>query len=123
MVRTRSFLIAVVATLALGAGACKKKDEAKGNAPADKTTEQKAGDNPVTKSAGAGAMIQGGEDLALIPSDSEVVLGFNFAQLQQSALWKQFSPKLMEKVAGDLAEFKAKCGFDPIEKFKSVSMG
>ena len=29
----------------------------------------------------------------------------------------------MEKAAGGLAEFKAACGFDPMEAVKSVSMG
>ena len=120
MVRTRSFLIAA-AVLALGVGACKKKDEAKGGAPADKTAE-KAGDS-VTKPAPSGGVIAGADDLSLLPADSEMVLGLNFAQLQQSALWKQYSPKLMEKAASGLAEFKAACGFDPIEQIKSVSIG
>jgi hypothetical protein len=52
-----------------------------------------------------------------------MVLGLNIAQLQQSALWKQFSPKLMDKIAGDLANFKADCGFDPLESIKSIAMG
>ncbi len=119
MVRTRSFLVAVVA-LGLSASACKKKEEKKDTAAGD---QSKPGENPVTKPAAAGAMIQGAEDLAMLPGDSELVLGLNFAQLQKSDLWKQFSPKLMEKAAGDLAEFKAMCGFDPFEKFKSVSIG
>jgi len=120
MVRTRSVLIAVVA-LGLGVGACKKKEEAKGGAPADKTTEQKVGD--ITKAAPSGGVIAGADDLSLLPADSEIVMGLNFAQLQQSALWKQFAPKLMEKAASGLAEFKAACGFDPIEQIKSVSLG
>ncbi|HEX5063596.1 MAG TPA: hypothetical protein VFV99_29665 [Kofleriaceae bacterium] len=119
MVRTRSVLIAVVA-LGLGAGACKKKEEAKGGAPADKTTE-KGGE--ITKAAPSGGVIAGADDLSLLPADSEIVMGLNFAQLQQSALWKQFAPKLMEKAASGLAEFKAACGFDPIEQIKSVSLG
>ena len=122
MVRTRSLLIGVVA-LGLSAGACKKKEEKKDTAAADKTTEQKVGENPVTKGAPSGAMIAGADDLSLLPADSEMVMGLNFAQLQQSALWKQFSPKLMEKAASGLAEFKAACGFDPMEKIKTVSLG
>jgi hypothetical protein len=118
MVRTR-FLIAVVA-LGLGAGACKKKEEKKDTATADQTT--KAGENPATKAV-AGALGAAATDLAVLPSDSELVLGLNFAQLQKSELWKQFAPKIMEKASKDLAEFKAMCGFDPLEKFKSVSMG
>jgi hypothetical protein len=118
MVRTRSLLVAVVA-LGLGAGACKKKEEKKGEA----TTAEKAGENPVTKGVGGAALAAGADDLSLLPADSEMVMGLNFAQLQQSALWKQFAPKLMEKAASGLAEFKAACGFDPMEKVKSVSIG
>lgn len=117
MVRTRSFIVAVVA-LGLSAGACKKNEDKKDNVAGDK-----AGENPLTKPAAAGGMIAGAKDLALLPGDSEVVVGLNFAQLQKSDLWKQFAPKLMEKAASGLADFKAMCGFDPFEKFKSVSIG
>ena len=113
MVRTRSLLVAVAA-LGLGAGACKKKEE------------EKKGDTATTEKAtekGPTGMAVGGDDLSLLPADSEMVMGLNFAQLQQSALWKQFSPKLMEKMAGGLAEFKAACGFDPMEAVKTVSIG
>jgi hypothetical protein len=121
MVRTRSFVVAIMA-LGLSAGACKKKEEKKDTAAADKTTGA-PGENPLTKPPAGGAMIAGAEDLALLPSDSELVIGLNFAQLQKSALWKQFAPKLMEKASSGLADFKAMCGFDPLEKFKSVSIG
>ena len=69
--------------------------------------------------AGAG----GGDEVSLIPADSEMVIGLNFAQLQQSALWKQFAPKLMDKMSGKLTEFKTACGFDPMDAFKSMTMG
>jgi hypothetical protein len=123
MVRTRAFRLGLVAVAALGlsAGACKKKEEKKGTT-GDQTTGA-PGQNPLTKPAGAGAMIAGAEDLALLPSDSELVIGLNFDQLKKSALWQQFAPKIMEKAASELAEFKTMCGFDPMEKFKSVSLG
>jgi hypothetical protein len=117
MVRTRSLLIAAVA-LGLGAGACKKNEEKKSDNAADK-----AGENPVTKAAGGGTATAAADDLSLLPADSEMVMGLNVAQLKQSALWKQFGPKLMEKAASGLAEFKAACGFDPIEQIKGVSIG
>ncbi len=119
MVRTRSVLIAVVA-LGLGAGACKKKEENKA-AGADKAA---AGETAAASGgAASGGTVAAGDDLSLLPADSEMVMGLNFAQLQQSALWKQFSPKLMEKAAEGLTKFKAACGFDPFEKVKSVSLG
>jgi hypothetical protein len=98
MVRfAKSSLVAVVALGLFAGPACKKSDDA--------------------NHAG------GGDDLSLIPADSEMVIGLNFAQLQQSALWKQYAPKIMDKMSGKLSEFKAACGFDPMDAFKSMSMG
>jgi hypothetical protein len=76
----------------------------------------------VTKPTGAAALVAG-DDLSLLPADSEVVLGLNFAQLQQSALWKQFSPALMAKASAGLNDFKTACGFDPMAAVTSVSLG
>lgn len=99
MVRfTKSWLVAVVALGLVGATACKK------SGTADHATSA-------------------GDDLSLIPVDSEMVIGLNFAQLQQSALWKQYSPKIMEQMSGKLAEFKTACGFDPMAAFKSMTIG
>ena len=129
MVRFRkNYLVAVVA-LGLGASACKKNDDAKtdkasGDKVADKG-DMKAGDKSADKpSMGGGGMSDAtGSDLSLLPVDSEIVMGLNINQLQQSALWKQFSPKLMDKMAGGLAGLKEKCGFDPLEAVKSVALG
>jgi hypothetical protein len=122
MVRIRSGWLAAIAVAGLVTGACKKNDDkAAGGSGATTTTTttttsgDKGGATPVA--------VSGADDLALLPVDSELVMGLNFAQLQQSALWKQFSPKLMEKAAAGLAEFKVACGFDPLEAVKSVSMG
>lgn len=124
MVRTRSGWLVAVVALGLGVGACKKKEEKKAEPSAAETkTDKPAGvAESVAKPTGAAALVAG-DDLALLPADSEIVIGLNFAQLQQSALWKQFSPKLMEKAASGLAEFKAACGFDPLEAIKSLSAG
>ena len=120
MVRFRNTWLVAVVALGLGGAACKKSDDAK---PGDKTA---AGDKATgDKAAGGGTTISdsNGGDLSLLPVDSEMVIGLNIAQLQQSALWKQFSPKIMDKIAGNLADFKADCGFDPLDAVKSMAMG
>jgi hypothetical protein len=99
--------IALGASLVLAAGC--KKDDGKGDGK-----------------QGMGTVSAGGvDDLSLLPVDSEMVMGLNFAQLQQSALWKQFvEPKIMASPGmAKLAEFKAKCGFDPMVDIKSLSIG
>ncbi|MCX5743677.1 MAG: hypothetical protein NT062_14390 [Proteobacteria bacterium] len=64
-----------------------------------------------------------GDDLSLLPVDAELVLGINFQSLQSSALWKQFVEPQMMKNMDELEKFKAKCGFNPLEKVTSVAMG
>ena len=65
------------------------------------------------------------DDLAYLPADSEMVMGVNFAQIQQSALWKQFVQPMMMKgdVKAKLDEFKSVCGMDPMTTVKSFSFG
>jgi hypothetical protein len=101
MVRTRIGLLAAFIALGLSAGAC------------DKGGGQGA--------ASAVAGLTG--DVAMLPADSELVIGLNFAQLQQSALWKQFAPAIMARASAGLNDFKTACGFDPMEAVKSVSAG
>lgn len=101
--RHRNFVLALGLGLALTSAAC-KKDGAGG--------------------PGGGGV--GADDLTLLPVDSELVLGINVAQVQQSALWKEFvQPKIL--ASGDfntkLADFKQKCGFDPMTAVQSVSLG
>lgn len=116
MVRTRGWLAVGLAVGLLGVTACKKDD--KGAASADKTTDKGGGD----KGAGISGAI--GDDLSLLPVDSEVVVGINFGQLQQSGLWKQFvAPKLATADLSGIQKFKALCGFDPLESLKSVALG
>ncbi|MBA3462377.1 MAG: hypothetical protein H0T46_20615 [Deltaproteobacteria bacterium] len=127
----------LVATLALGlsVGACKKsekKTEGGGSGEAKTsptTTDNKVAEQPAGQTAvvvpGTQAVNPNANDLSLLPVDSEVVLGLNFAQLQTSALWKKFvEPQMMKgDTQAKLAEFKAKCGFDPMASVKSISMG
>ncbi|MEO6774828.1 MAG: sigma-70 family RNA polymerase sigma factor, partial [Kofleriaceae bacterium] len=61
-------------------------------------------------------------DLALLPADSDAVIGFNAAQLQHSALWQRYvAPQLAQST--DLQQFTAVCGFDPVASLGSVSVG
>jgi hypothetical protein len=124
MVRIRTaWFVAAVAALALGT-ACKKNDDAKktDDKSASKTTDNPAGGSPAMPTGGA-ISDANASDLSLLPADSEMVIGINLGQLQQSALYKQFASKFMDKAAGGLAEFKAACGFDPMESIKSMAMG
>jgi hypothetical protein len=113
MVRIRTSWL--VATLAFGLAVtgCKKNDDKNSPASADKATD-KAGAMAVSS--------EGGDDLALLPVDSEGVFGVNFGQLQQSPLWKQYvAPRLTNNPGID--KFKAICGFDALESLKSVVVG
>ncbi|HEU0034704.1 MAG TPA: hypothetical protein VFQ53_28965 [Kofleriaceae bacterium] len=65
------------------------------------------------------------DDLALIPMDSEVVGGLDFAQVQTSKLWKQFvEPQLAKnEVRKQIDEFKTNCGVDPMKSVTKMSFG
>lgn len=65
------------------------------------------------------------DDLAYLPADAELVMGVNFAQMQQSALWKQLvEPQMMKgDIKVKLDEFKAVCGMDPMTTVKSFTFG
>jgi len=137
MVRIRHGWLVAALALGFSAGAC-KKDEKKAPATGGETAA-KPGDKPAEKPAekpadpGAGSPIAAvaaginpnASDLSLLPVDSEIVLGLNFAQLQKSALWKKFAEPMMMKgdTQAKLTEFKAKCGFDPMTAVQSISMG
>lgn len=64
-------------------------------------------------------------ELALIPADSELVLGLDFQKMQASGLWKQFVEPQLAKgdTAKQMAEFKATCGIDPMKALTKVTMG
>lgn len=123
----RGWLVAAVA-LSFSVAACKKDEKKSETAtPADKTAEKGTTADPgMGKTApGPAALAGANDDLALLPVDSELVMGLNFTQLQQSALWKKFvEPKMMQNdVQKKFAEFKAKCGFDPMAAVKTMSLG
>lgn len=127
----KSWMVAVLA-LGIGTAAC-KKDEKKpeggaATGSAQTATPEKAPEKAPDKApavAPTAAPSGSSDDLALIPADSEIVMGLNFAQLQKSALWKKFvEPQLVKPdFQAKLGEFKDKCGFDPMASIQSVSLG
>ena len=62
------------------------------------------------------------DDLALVPADSDFVLGIDVARIQRSGLWKQFVAPAVANAA-HLQEFTSECGFDPIASLASVTVG
>lgn len=62
------------------------------------------------------------QDLAYLPADADAVIGVNFAEIRQSALWQRYvAPSLVD--VADIREFEALCGFDPLASLGSVSLG
>ncbi len=88
---------------------------------------KKAGGGGSTGEAGASSIApaQGGlkRALAAMPADTEFIIGMDVTQLRKSDLWKKYEPMAMAKAGPKLAEFKTKCGFDPIEKLQGVLVG
>ncbi len=119
---TKSWMVAALA-LGIGAAACKKDDKKSDGTPAGSAVAP--GDTPANPGVAAVQSMTKGDDLSLIPADSEVVMGLNFAQLQKSALWKKFvEPQLVKPdFQAKLAEFQTKCGFDPMASIQSLSLG
>ncbi len=83
-----------------------------------------ADDKPAAKRP-APAPVASGDDLSLLPVDSEIVGGLDFAQLQQSMLWKQYVEPLLASndVQKQMAEFKTTCGVDPMKVVTRISFG
>jgi len=127
MVRIRTGWLVAALALSTTAGACKKSENKAAPTAATTTTP---GAKPAEKAtdvaaAGGAATAAAGDDLGLLPVDSEMVMGLNFASLQKSPLWKKFvEPQLLKDDAQKkLTEFKDKCGFDPMSAVTSISLG
>jgi hypothetical protein len=98
--------------LSLALVAC-KKDE--------KKPETKPGSDgktvPAEKDKPGAAPKSSGDDLSMIPVDSEIVMGVKFAALTGSTVWKQFvEPEMMkdQDFVKGMKDFKERCGFDPM---------
>jgi hypothetical protein len=71
-----------------------------------------------------GAAASSNEDLAYLPLASQLVAGIDVAQLQGSTLWKELvQPLILKNGQARIADFQAKCGFDPMTAVKRVSIG
>ncbi|MBK9037513.1 MAG: hypothetical protein IPL61_40755 [Myxococcales bacterium] len=69
--------------------------------------------------AGASAVAPNGglaRALSMMPATSEMVIAIDFKQIRSSGLWKKYEDKLMGQIGTELSQFKAMCGWDPIEK-------
>lgn len=73
---------------------------------------------------GGSASASASSDLALLPVGADFVAGLNLKQLQTSGMWTKYvQPQIMKgDTATKLADFKSKCGFDPIASITSVSV-
>lgn len=71
----------------------------------------------------AGSGGSAGDDLNVVPADSDIVMNIDLAKLRASGVYKEFGEKLLSKVTKDVSEFKETCGFDPVETVKSFSLG
>ena len=127
MVRIRTGWLVAALALSTTAGACKKSENKPAPTAAPTTTpgataEKAAAGGAATATPSTAAA---GDDLGLLPVDSEMVMGLNFASLQKSPLWKKFvEPQLLKDDAQKkLTEFKDKCGFDPMSAITSISLG
>jgi hypothetical protein len=113
MLRIRhGWLVVVLAVAAVSA--CKK--------------DEKTADTAAAVMGGGAAGAVSGDDLSLLPVDSEMVLGINFGQIRDSALWKQFVAPGLDKAQSQgkfegLKDFQTKCGFDPTTSVSSISIG
>jgi RNA polymerase sigma factor (sigma-70 family) len=61
-------------------------------------------------------------DLAILPADSEAVIGVNFGQLSRSVLWKTYVAPMISNSDG-FREIEKLCGFDPMTSLGSISLG
>jgi hypothetical protein len=60
------------------------------------------------------------DDLALLPIDSEVVIGINVHKLVGSTIWKQW---LAPKASQVIVEMRNACGYDALDTLTSIALG
>ncbi len=62
------------------------------------------------------------DDLALLPTDSEVVIGIDADRIRNSGLWRQYVVPALAN-APVMRQFVQKCGFEPIAALASMTVG
>ena len=63
------------------------------------------------------------DDIALLPADSEIVIGVHFGQLKSSAAWQTYvAPRLANADLPGLREVTALCGFNPLDRVESITL-
>lgn len=108
MARIHRGLLALALGASIGAGACNKTKHA---------------DTVVSNGARTASMGDPKSDLTFLPADSDLVLDIDVEQIKQSALWGQYAPPFVEKLNAALGDFKAACGFSPVDEVRSVAIG
>jgi hypothetical protein len=112
------WLVAGMASLALFACGGDKKQEAPAGtqAPAASTPPKPSG--PIKASAVSA-------DLAMLPADSDLVVGAHVAQLVKSEVYKTLLEPMLASntVASKLAELKSRCGLDPLASVERLAAG
>jgi RNA polymerase sigma factor (sigma-70 family) len=62
------------------------------------------------------------DDLAMLPSDADVVVGVDIARIRNSSLFKLVAPMLLSKAPG-LGQLQSACALDPIAELSSITIG
>lgn len=107
---------------ALLVAACGGKKDDKPSGGDDKPTKA-VEKKPLSKIEGGKITGIYGDDIAMLPTDSDLIGGINLEQLQMGSLWKTMVQPMIAKKQGDLDTFKTKCGFDPSTAIKVATFG
>lgn len=64
------------------------------------------------------------DDLAMVPIDSDMVIGLDVRRIIASAIWQQrIAPKVLPMMGSATTPFHVACGYDPLEVMTTLTMG